>query len=255
MVNDDFYVGYFPIPKKIKKFLLVTVISLFLLSIVLIILIARGQHTPNDGTGWDPTGAEAITLEGVVTQKPYDLFRFRETPNGPINTAILTSMIKTSISHRLVGLYDKPIFLKGVMTRQDGRFVFSVLDNSKDQKSIELANFESKSFFTTPKILGPVTLRGEIIDPKCYLGAMKPGGGKVHKSCAVLCLKGGIPPMFITRNQLLQETYYLVTDEQGEPLLEEIIGYVGDPISVNGVVEKRGDLLVFKLNSQSIKRL
>ena len=45
-----------------------------------------------------------------------------------------------------------------------------------------------------PQVLADnVTLKGEIIDPKCYLGAMKPGGGKTHKACAMRCIAGGIP--------------------------------------------------------------
>ena len=48
--------------------------------------------------------------------------------------------------------------------------------------------------------LGPVTLRGEIVDSKCYLGVMNPGNGKVHRDCAVRCISGGAPPAFIARD-------------------------------------------------------
>ena len=41
---------------------------------------------------------------------------------------------------------------------------------------------------------GPVTVSGEIVDSKCFLGVMVPGAGKTHKECASLCLRGGIPP-------------------------------------------------------------
>jgi hypothetical protein len=29
-----------------------------------------------------------------------------------------------------------------------------------------------------------MTLTGEIVDSKCYLGVMNPGQGKVHRDCA-----------------------------------------------------------------------
>src|SRR6185295_631154 len=34
-------------------------------------------------------------------------------------------------------------------------------------------------------------LEGEIVDSKCWLGAMRPGEGHLHKSCASLCIRGG----------------------------------------------------------------
>ena len=42
------------------------------------------------------------------------------------------------------------------------------------------------------------TLTGEIVDSKCYLGAMNPGAGGA--ACAGLCLIGGIPA-FVTRDR------------------------------------------------------
>ena len=44
--------------------------------------------------------------------------------------------------------------------------------------------------------LGTQTLKGEIIDSKCYLGVMNPGESKPHRECAVNCLRGGIPALF-----------------------------------------------------------
>jgi hypothetical protein len=41
-----------------------------------------------------------------------------------------------------------------------------------------------------------VSLRGEIVDSKCFLGVMSPGERTVHRDCAVRCLAGGVPPMF-----------------------------------------------------------
>ncbi len=48
--------------------------------------------------------------------------------------------------------------------------------------------------------LGTVTVTGEIVDSKCYLGVMNPGQGKVHRDCAARCLSGGTT----IRGELLQ---------------------------------------------------
>ena len=54
--------------------------------------------------------------------------------------------------------------------------------------------------------LGEVTIIGEIVDSKCYLGVMNPGRTKVHRDCATRCISGGIPPMLVTADA----TYLLV---------------------------------------------
>ena len=255
MDQDDFYVGYFSLPQKHKKFLMLFLPSLAMGLLVLSFFMAQAQQTPKNGIGWDPTGYRAIELQGVITQNPYDLLRFREKKGEPIQTAIVTSMVKSSITERIQDLYGQALNLKGVMIRQEGHFVFSVLNG---EGAIKKSNFDTSEFINVNVLeekKEAVTLRGEIIDPKCYIGAMKPGGGKVHKSCAVLCIRGGIPPMFVTRDELMQETYYLITDDKGEALIEPIIPYVGDPIEVKGYKEKRGDILVLNINPQNIKRL
>jgi hypothetical protein len=45
-----------------------------------------------------------------------------------------------------------------------------------------------------------VTLTGEIVDGKCYLGVMNPGERTVHRDCAARCLAGGVPAMFAYRD-------------------------------------------------------
>jgi hypothetical protein len=103
--------------------------------------------------------------------------------------------------------------------------------------------------------LGPATLRGEIIDPKCYLGAMKPGGGKTHRACATLCIRGGIPPMLVVRGSDASETFYLLTDPQGGPIVEPLVPYIGEPVRISGEVVQEEDLLIFRVDPASIGRL
>jgi hypothetical protein len=95
--------------------------------------------------------------------------------------------------------------------------------------------------------LGAVTLRGEVIDSKCYLGAMKPGGGKTHKGCAALCLAGGVPPMFVTRGTDGLETYYLLAAADGGPANDAVRDLVGDPAELAGSLENVEDVLLVRL--------
>lgn len=99
-----------------------------------------------------------------------------------------------------------------------------------------------------------VTLRGEIIDPKCFAGAMKPGDGKAHKGCAVLCLRGGIPAVFVTSGEV-----YLVVGADGVSLagegLEAVLPFVGDRVEVSGEAGAVGDLKLLYLSGGAIRRL
>lgn len=82
-----------------------------------------------------------------------------------------------------------------------------------------------------------VELTGEIIDPKCYAGAMKPGDGATHKSCAALCILGGVPPMLLVRENGSERLLRLVSDT-GQPYagddLKHIASLVGVEVTVRG---------------------
>jgi hypothetical protein len=102
-------------------------------------------------------------------------------------------------------------------------------------------------------ILGKMELKGEIIDPKCYFGVMKPGIGKIHRSCAVRCISGGIPPVFLTADNEGVNQYFLLTDKQGKPIHQEVLAYVGKPASITGIVEKSEDWHIIKIDIDKIK--
>jgi hypothetical protein len=96
--------------------------------------------------------------------------------------------------------------------------------------------------------------RGEIIDPKCFAGAMKPGTGKTHKACAALCLRGGIPPAFLSDTGEIR----ILTDVSGNALtgtaLERVIERVGEPVQLKGVASSIGAIPVLKLDASTLRR-
>jgi hypothetical protein len=94
-----------------------------------------------------------------------------------------------------------------------------------------------------------VMLRGEIVDPKCVAGAMKPGDGKTHKGCAILCLRGGIPPAFVSGGEV-----YLIVLVPTESV-DVLLPFVGDRVEVRGEVESRGDLKILHLSVDGVGRI
>lgn len=109
---------------------------------------------------------------------------------------------------------------------------------------------------SAPELMGNVRLLGEILDPKCALGVMKPGYGKTHRSCAVRCISGGIPPILRARDQEGNTRYTLVLGPNGEKINEEILPFVADQIRICGRLEQIDDWLVLYIEgAENILRL
>lgn len=90
-----------------------------------------------------------------------------------------------------------------------------------------------------------VTLRGEIVDSKCFLGVMNPGAGTVHRDCAALCLRGGVPPMLLVRDATGDDALVLLVGRDGASLSRALAPLAGQPVEVRGVLTRddRGPVL------------
>ena len=108
--------------------------------------------------------------------------------------------------------------------------------------------------FPVGQALGEVSLSGEILDSKCWFGAMRPADGKVHKACASLCIRGGIPPAFFARGSDGQSALMIMT-AGGRAHGPGLLGLVADPVRISGSVRRVGDLLVLDAPLSQIQRL
>ncbi len=97
--------------------------------------------------------------------------------------------------------------------------------------------------------LGEVTLQGKVVDPKCYFGVMNPSEGKVHRSCAIRCISGGIPPVFHSSEK---SDYFLLLGENLQPLNQEVLNIVGDNISLKGRVFEFDDWKIIMINRSEL---
>jgi nitrite reductase/ring-hydroxylating ferredoxin subunit len=103
--------------------------------------------------------------------------------------------------------------------------------------------------------LGEFSLRGEIVDSKCWTGVMNPAEGKTHLDCAVRCLSGGLPPLFVLRDPLGRESHLVLTDAGGGPMPREILPAVGRPVQIRGQVFREGTLLFLRAAPDAIQAL
>lgn len=140
-------------------------------------------------------------------------------------------------------LNAKEISLKGTLLYGDGKILMQVDKN--DDPLVNVSNVTRKlPLIETDK--GEVNLKGEIIDPKCYFGVMKPGEGKVHKDCAIRCILGGIPPVLKMTNDKGENSYVLLT---GENINERVKDFVAIPSQVRGYLKKYNDWEILEVSS------
>jgi len=247
--RDPFYVGYLPLPKTIKRFLVPWLVGNLLLAVGIAAVVASNHREPGDGV-WE-TG-QLVTRDGQIVIDPYPMLK---TYDG---IYLLVEQGKVGAQARVSELNRDAFYaVSGYLIEREGRKVIEI-DGTLDEP-IQQIVYEP-TFGELPKMpkikdLGTHTLRGEIVDPKCYLGAMQPGDGKTHKTCATLCIKGGIPPMLLVRDGEGTTAAYLLTDAEGKAFPESHHDYIADPIEITGQVLRDGDLLVLRADLESIKRL
>jgi sulfoxide reductase heme-binding subunit YedZ len=141
--------------------------------------------------------------------------------------------------------------IRGTIISRDG---VNAMELSGESASFLRSKNSIPEINSIPFLIGKQIITGEIIDPKCYLGAMNPGEGKPHRSCAIRCISGGIMPM-ITYNQNGIKKYAVLLGENGEKINKEVLDYVAEPIEIKGSLYKYENWQFLYINTKNIKRL
>jgi len=98
-------------------------------------------------------------------------------------------------------------------------------------------------------------IRGEIIDPKCYFGAMNPGEGKPHRSCAIRCISGGVMPM-LKYGEEGRPRYAVLVRADGTRPNADVLDAVAEPVMIRGDLKQTEDWRVFLFEGKhAINRL
>jgi hypothetical protein len=154
---------------------------------------------------------------------------------------------KHGLSELVKGMQGKTVQLKGTLIERGKDHMLEVLPES-------LHATGQTALSSKPVDLGSVTLRGEIVDSKCYLGVMNPGSGKVHRDCAARCISGGAPPAFVARDESGQEQVLLLVGSDGRQLNKEVLPFVAEPVEISGALVRSGSNLVLKAEPSQFGR-
>lgn len=222
--QDDFFIGYAGTPLRLRRFLRYVVGGILLLSIASAAFMASHQRDPGDGQ-WKPERRE---FTGTLIMTPYPMLHL-EDGGG---TLLLVGVGKVAAELPADVDVASKVRARGTIL-QRGTLRILELDSALEILSAGAA-LVSRTVDSQPR-----RYRGEIIDPKCFAGAMKPGTGKTHKACAALCLRGGIPPAMVTD----EGDVFVVTGVSVDALGR----IVGEPIEVQGRRSRIGGLRLLEV--------
>ena len=246
--EPPFFVGYFKLSKKLRPFLLGIGIALALFLSVSGLVIGGTQDDPGEGAFRFDYGRQTVT--GVIEPLAYPLLHVTKG-NDRINageTFMMTAQGKSGVMGRAKPLVGKQVTASGVVLER-GDLVMLQLRGGKN--GLEVASGEGE--FPEPVALGKWRLTGEICDGKCLAGAMRPGRGLAHKACAALCLLGDVPPVFVSTQPVEGSEFLMVLGKDGGLLPPEVYDRIAQYISVEGEVTRHGDMLVFRIDPQTIE--
>lgn len=251
--NDEFFVPYIEgslgskTKSIIKKFALGSLIVIFAGGLIFSLSQQKFKNSTFELS-------DETKVIGTYYENPYPVLRV-EIAENVFKNILLLGFGKSSANPYLKKIREQATELNGKKLSIEGNLIYyngkTLMQITSDEKISLLGDTDSKTPEKT--LVTKTTLSGEIVDPKCYFGVMKPGKGKIHRSCAVLCISGGIPPVLASTDADYTEAqYFLVTDEDGNPVNAEILPFVGKPSKLTGTIEKMDDWYFIKIDTKNI---
>ncbi len=222
--GNDFYVGYRPLPWGHSRFLRVFIPSALWTMALLAALMVWSMRAPGVAR-WTPQLQE---WRGVLRAEPYPML-----VTGDGAPALLVAPGKHGAQRRVEGFGGRYVRVRGSALERGGRRMIEIAPGDTDLELIdEAVRVGAQVIERRP---GVVRLTGEIVDGKCWSGAMKPGDGAGHRACAALCVQGGIPPLLVVPDGELAGVY-LMTDAEGVAAPDLVAPCLGERVTIEGEI-------------------
>lgn len=255
-MEDEFYIGWQDNePKGYKR----AKQKFFWLALIALVLVA-GLFTLNQKPFPDSyfVFGEMTELTGTIVTEP--VLGLRVKDNGQVLTIPLVGLGKFAaqpvvdyiIKETGDDINGYQVTLIGTQFHYQGKYWMELTKGNASVLKIE-ENTSDENRARALADLGPITIEGEIVDPKCFFGQMKPAYKAIHRSCAVRCISGGIPPVLAIRENGKFVDYYFLTNAEDEPLNEEVLAWVGVPITLSGKAKSFDDWKSIQLEANSFK--
>jgi len=244
---NDFYVGYLPkAPTALARFVRKVIIALGLLALTAALVLVVGQM-PFANSAFEY--GKLRSFDGVVVTRPFrTLLVARPGDVGQqdkYSRYLLVAPGKHGADDLVAGFGGQHVRLQGQLIYREGETMVEITPGS-------ITVLDGTPVDQEPAHdLGVVSLTGEIVDSKCYLGVMNPAQGKVHRDCAARCLSGGIPPIFVTTDGRQE---FLLVGVDGRALERDALReFIAEPISIRGDLLQLGDSRLLKIDARTLR--
>ena len=225
---NDFYVGYVPkAPVSLARYVRKIIVVLGLLSLTgALVLVVAQMPFANSAFEY----GKLRKFEGIIETNPYPTLLVARpgeiAQEEKYSWYLLVAPGKHGADDLVADFDGKHVQCRG------GSFIGRAGPWWKSCPAPSAPLDSAAAIQATARDLGPVTVSGEIVDSKCYLGVMNPGKGKVHRDCASRCLSGGIPPIFVTSNG---EDQFLLVGRDGRAIGRDALReFIAEPITIQG---------------------
>jgi hypothetical protein len=255
--SDEFYIGYLPqTPSGVRRRLHMIVTGLLVLSVLTAVVLVLGQQRLR--TGIFEFG-DVRTFEGLMLARPIPTLLVARpgiTGKLPVHSRYVLVAPGKHGADELVGVFHyRQVKLKGTLVYRDGITMIEVVPDSIEAIPSNETRAQLPSIVARERRLhGEQVLTGEIVDSKCYLGVMSPGEAKPHRDCAVRCISGGVPPMFVVHHQNGERTLLWLMDRDGASVGKAVLDLVAEPVEITGEVRQEGDELFLRSDPKTYRR-
>lgn len=264
MDNNEFYIGWMPAaPNSYAKHVRKVVIAILLLVLILSLVLALQQKKFSTSSF---EFGQLTEVKGIYQQFPVPSVKVITQQDAFGHASYITipligygkfgaeGTIAELEKEKNTSLDKKEVTFKGTLLYSDGKTLLQIDKNDNPLINVSASN-SLKDITPEIKELGTVHLTGEVLDPKCYFGVMKPGHGKPHRDCAIRCIAGGMSPVFYVRNDKGEANYYLILDANGRKMNNELKDIIADPVSIEARAVQYDDWVILYVNGKDkIKR-
>lgn len=229
--DEGFFVGYVGVvPEAHRSRVRAMVLAAVAVVPLLTAAVAMLQHPVDDGVF---EYGVLRDFEGVLIEEPVPHL----VAGG--DAALLVGFAKSGLPPFARGHGGRRVAFKGTLLERRGRRMIEM----NDEGSFRVLGDAPPAGAVR---VGRATIVGELLDTKCFYGAMRPAVGKVHRACAVRCLGAGIPPAVRVLEGDGRETAVLLAGRGGSPLKLEI-GWAGTAVEATGEIEMHSGLPVMRV--------
>ncbi|MEM7629745.1 MAG: hypothetical protein AAF356_10035 [Planctomycetota bacterium] len=240
--STPMYVGYLPLPQRCKGAVLGAAAMVLLGAAALAGGLAASQRHPGDAV-WDI--AAERSWSGTLVLEPYPMLVDSEGVGW-----FVVGIGKFGVLDRVASYDGAAVIVRGYSLQRDHR---RMIELSPDKGAIEPFGAHSGVTNSVAAPVREVAFVGEIVDGKCYLGAMKPGDGKAHKACATLCIEGGLPPLVAGEIPGAGGLYPLLRVDGHSVLPSEVLALVGEPVRIRGRLGEINGLPVLDIKAGDVE--